>query len=164
MKKWYFSGIVLLVVLSSCVEKSSQGKLITATNFKLVDTDSTFRQLTDFKSKIIMIHFWADWCPHCRQEFPELQQVYDELKSKGFLIVGINSGQSFDHVIGIQQEFNLTFPMLVDEQAKIAEEYKVAGLPTSFFINEQGKIVATEVGWVKVDKVKEIFNQLTSSS
>ena len=163
MKKWYLFGFVL-VVLGSCVEKPSQEKVITAADFRLVDTDSTYRQLSDFKSKIIMIHFWADWCPHCRQEFPELQKVYDELKSKGFLIVGINSGQSFDHAIGIQQEFNLTFPMLVDEQAKVAEEYKVVGLPTSFFINEQGKIVATEVGWVKVDKVKEIFDQLTNSS
>jgi len=164
MKKWYFSGMVLLIVLSGCVEKPGQEKLITATNFKLVDTDSTYRQLTDFKSKIIMIHFWADWCPHCRQEFPELQKAYNELKSEGFLIVGINSGQSFDHVIGIQQEFNLTFPMLVDEAAAVAKDYKVAGLPSSFFIDEQGRIVDREVGWVKVEKLKEIFNQLTSSS
>jgi cytochrome c biogenesis protein CcmG, thiol:disulfide interchange protein DsbE len=162
MKNWYLFGFIL-VVLGSCVEKPAQEKVETAANFKLVDTDSTYRQLTDFKSKIIMIHFWADWCPHCRQEFPELQKAYDELKSKGFLIVGINSGQSFDHVIGIQQEFNLTFPMLVDEEAMVAKEYKVAGLPSSFFIDEKGKILATEVGWVKLDKIKEMFNKLSNS-
>ena len=101
-----------------------------------------------------MLHFWADWCPHCRQEFPELEKAHRELKDHGLTIVGINSGQSFDHVIGIQQEFNLTFPMLVDEEAGVAEKYNVAGLPSSFFIDASGNILASEVGWVKEDKIK----------
>jgi peroxiredoxin len=162
MKRLCIIVISLSFIFLGCAEKSGQESSGVAADFRLMDTDSTFRQMTDFKAKIVMIHFWADWCPHCRQEFPELQKVYDELKSEGFLIIGINSGQSFDHVIGIQQEFNLTFPMLVDEEGAVAKDYQVAGLPSSFFIDAQGNIVATEVGWLNADKVKEIYSRLTN--
>ena len=110
-----------------------------------------------------MIHFWADWCPHCRQEFPELQKAFDTLKDQGLLIVGINSGQPFDHMIGIQQEFNLTFPMLSDEEAITAKKYKVSGLPASFYIDKDGNILQSEVGWVTEEKIVETYKQLTSA-
>ena len=54
-------GFCLFIVLSGCIEKSQPGKFDKALSFKLVDTDSTYRQMSDFKGKIIMIHFWADW-------------------------------------------------------------------------------------------------------
>jgi peroxiredoxin len=155
---------ILLFIVSSCVEKPKQETLGKAAMFQLMDMDSTRRQLTDFKGKIVMLHFWADWCPHCRQEFPELEGAYQDLKEQGLVIVGINSGQTFDHVIGIQQEFNLTFPMLVDESAGVAEKYKVSGLPSSIFIDDSGNIIAREVGWVKEKKIKEIFNRLIAGS
>jgi len=165
MKIFYFIlNIIFILILFGCQEKSEKKQFGQASSFRLMDTDSTYRQLEDFKGRIIMLHFWADWCPHCRQEFPELQNAYTVLKDRGFLIVGINSGQPYDHVIGIQQEFNLTFPMLVDEAAGVAKKYNVAGLPASFFIDVQGNILASEVGWVKEDRIIEIFNRLTESS
>ena len=165
MKNYYFLlNVVIILILFGCQEKSEQKPLGQAVSFRLMDTDSTYRQLEEFKGRIIMLHFWADWCPHCRQEFPELQNAYNALKDRGFLIVGINSGQPYEHVIGIQQEFNLTFPMLVDEAAGVAKKYNVAGLPASFFIDVQGNILASEVGWAKEDKIIEIFDRLTESS
>jgi peroxiredoxin len=155
--------LILLFGIGGCIEKPKQETLGKAVEFQLMDTDSTQRRLVDFKDKIIMLHFWADWCPHCRQEFPELQNAYENLREHGLNIVGINSGQSFDHVIGIEQEFNLTFPMLVDESASVAEKYKVSGLPSSIFIDSEGTILAREVGWMKEDKIQEIFNRLLSA-
>ncbi len=154
---------VILIVMSGCVEKPARQSLGKAAPFRLIDADSTYRQLTDFKSKIVMIHFWADWCPHCRQEFPELQKAFDTLKDQGLLIVGINSGQPFEHMIGIQQEFNLTFPMLSDEEAITAKKYKVSGLPASFYIDKDGNILQSEVGWVTEEKIVETYKQLTSA-
>ena len=163
MKVWYAVVLTFLMfIMSSCGEKPKQESLGKAAMFQLMDTDSTQRQLSDFKGKIVMLHFWADWCPHCRQEFPELENAYQELKGQGLMIVGINSGQTFDHVTGIQEEFDLTFPMLVDEEAGVAKDYKVSGLPSSIFIDEEGNILAREVGWVKQDKIKEIFKRLTT--
>ena len=83
---------------------------------------------------------------------------------QGLEIVAINSGQSFDHVTGIQQEFELSFPMLVDEAAATAKSYQVSGLPSSIFIGADGQILAREIGWMTESKISEIFNRLHAES
>jgi peroxiredoxin len=163
MKLWYFTICSLIIFLIiGCETKPQTEKAGKVADFNLMDSDSVTRSLADFEGEVIMLHFWADWCPHCRREFPELQKAYEDLKSKGFVLVAINSGQTFDHVTGIQQEFNLTFPMLLDENTEVAQAYQVAGLPSSFFIDTAGNILDRETGWMTEEKIKEIFNRLVA--
>jgi len=113
-------------LISGCTSKTEETYSI-AENFKLPDVNRAEHALSDFKADIIMLHFWADWCAHCREEFKGLEKTYQDLKSEGFLIIAVNVGQSKDHVKGIQEEYHITFPMLRDADKKELAQYDKAG-------------------------------------
>jgi peroxiredoxin len=159
----YLSVIMMVFTfgfLSCSQQQKSEEELGQARPFELFDTDSVSFTLTDYKNKPILIHFWADWCPHCRQEFARIQKAYEKIKPEGYEIVAINSGQSKEHVLEIKTTFGLTFPLLVDEEAKTAELYGVSGLPTSFFIDRTGRIREKYIGWLKEQQILDIFQKL----
>lgn len=155
-------GIAILII--RCGQKEDLKEFGLAEPFTLYDTDSVVYELKDYRGKLVLLHFWADWCPHCRQEFPKIQMAYDKLKPQGFEIIAINTGQSREHVLEIKMSYNLTFPLLVDEEAKTAEIYRVTGLPTSFFIDETGKIREKHIGWLEEKQVLDIFNKMQDES
>jgi peroxiredoxin len=156
----FFVITILCLWVINCAQEQSKPALQKAQPFTLYDTDSVAYSLKDYPGKLVMIHFWADWCSHCRGEFPKLQRVYEELQSEGFEILAVNSGQSKDHVQEIKETYALTYPLLVDEEAKTAEEYKVSGLPASYFIDGNGMITEVVVGWIKENQIKKIVKKL----
>lgn len=93
-----------------------------------------------------MLHFWATWCPPCREEMPLFQKLYDELSTSGLVIIGINVGESPEIVRNFVRESGVTFPILLDEKGEIANRYGVRGLPTTFWIDSEGKIVDVTLG------------------
>jgi peroxiredoxin len=142
-------SLILLVFFVACQQQQGLKDQGPAKDFSLYDTDSLLYHLADYRGKIVMIHFWADWCPHCRGEFPKIQQAYDQLQGQNFEILAVNAGQSADHVRDIRQTYHLTYPLLLDSEAKTAEAYSVAGLPSTYFVDTQGHIVKVFVGWLE---------------
>ena len=112
--------IVITIFILGCGEQKEIQDLGQAKPFELYDTDSVSYALKNYKGKMVMIHFWADWCSHCRQEFPKIQIVYEKLKSQGIEIIAVNAGQTREHVLEIKMSYKLTFPLLVDEEAVTA--------------------------------------------
>ena len=164
MKKRFILNLVLLAIFFACGQQKEQYTPRKAQPFTLTDTASVEYSLSDYQGKIVMINFWADWCPSCRKEFPKMQQVYDSLKPQEFEILAVNSGQSREHVKQIQQEYHLTFPVLVDEASAIAKLYSVAGLPTSYFVDRKGMIRNVVVGWMKEQEMVKNFYQIKEDS
>jgi len=159
--RWFCAGILISILLiCACTQEKSEKKWGRAAPFSLYDTDSVLFSLKDYQNTPLMIHFWADWCPHCREEFPKLQQAYEKLKLHGFEILAINSGQSKEHVREIRETYQLTFPLLVDEEAKTAKNYNVSGLPSSYFVDGKGVIRDVYIGWLESEKVVEFFERL----
>jgi peroxiredoxin len=156
--------MVQTISFMSCGQQKNVQELGEAKSFILYDTDSVSYSLKNYNGKLVLIHFWADWCSHCRQEFPKIQEAYEKLKPQGFEILAANAGQSREHVLEIKISFNLTFPLLVDEEAKIAEIYGVTGLPTSFFVDGKGKIREKYTGWLEEEQILEIFMKLQEES
>jgi peroxiredoxin len=155
-------GITIFIL--GCGQKPDFQEFGNAKPFELYDTDSVSHTLENYRGKLVLIHFWADWCTHCRQEFPKIQKAYEKLKPQGFEILAVNAGQSRKHVLEIKISFNLTFPLLVDEEAETAEIYGVTGLPTSFFVDGEGKIREKHIGWLEEEKILEIFKKLHEES
>ena len=151
MKKIQF--FIFLLFLISCGQPRTLEDRGPAKGFSLYDTDSVLYDLTGYSGKIVMIHFWTDWCPNCRGEFPKIQQAYSQLQDKNFEILAVNSGQTAGHVRDIRETYQLTYPLLVDREAKTAEAYGVAGLPSTYFVNPQGHIVKVFVGWLEADDI-----------
>ncbi len=104
--------------------------------------------LAGLKGKVVLINFWASWCPPCRAEMQAMQSVYADDQGKGLVILAINTTYQDDLTKAAQfaQSEGLTFPLLTDPDGNIARLYRVQAMPTSFFIDRQGKIRQLMIG------------------
>ena len=114
-------------------------------------------KLTDFKGSPVLMNFWASWCGPCRKEAPELERVYKKYKDKGVVFIGITVSDWKEKSLEYIKEFGITFLNGADETGKIAEEYKIYGVPKTFVIDKEGRINYERMGGVTEDELsKEI--------
>lgn len=154
---------ISLILQAGCSKK--EAKLLigqAAIEFNAPTPAGDMVSLKDFNGKIILVHFWADWCSNCRAEFPKLESAYKNLGEQNFEIVAVNVAQSKNHVVSFVDTYGLTFPMLLDPQAVIAKLYGIKGLPTNIFINSKFKIVKVIIGWVDEEQIRQILKQITT--
>lgn len=119
-----------------------------APDFTLPDMDGERHALQDYRGKVVLVNFWATWCPPCRREMPALEQLYQEMGDQGFVVLAINQWEDPDHVFAYTGELNVfpTFPILFDPDSSISELYGVKGLPTSFLIDQDGRVRYRAIG------------------
>lgn len=143
------AGLILLIAffLTGCsARNTSKENLGQAPPFTLPSLEGQEKTLEEFKGRPILLHFWATWCPPCREEMPLFQKIYSELSASGLVIIGINVGDSPEIVRNFVRELGISFPILLDEKGEIANKYGVRGLPTTFWIDPGGKIVDVTLG------------------
>ena len=94
-----------------------------------------------------MLNFWATWCAPCRKEMPEMQDLWEKHKDKGFIVLAISEDEGHEKRIkGFVKKLGLSFPILLDPQGEVSDRYKLTGLPTTFLIDRGGNLVTTVVG------------------
>lgn len=91
-----------------------------------------------FQNKVIILNFWATWCPPCTKEMPFLEATFKKYKEKGLVIVGINYNEDKETVLHFVREGGVTFPIVLDKELRLTRNYKVLSLPTTFFIDRKG--------------------------
>jgi peroxiredoxin len=131
-----------------------------AAEFNLMDVDSQRHNLAMYRGKIIIINFWATWCPPCRFELPAMEKVWERLKDKGVVILGINVGEDADTIFTFTADYPVTFPLLLDSDSSVTQKYPVIGLPTTFVVNPRGQIIYKAIGtrdWNEDALVKQIL-------
>jgi thiol-disulfide isomerase/thioredoxin len=131
----------------------------TAPDFEAVDFDGRQVKLSDFKGKPLLLNFWATWCPPCLKELPEFQRFFDE-HNEDVNIVAVNlttSERSVLHVKNFVLEKKLTFPVYLDEDGLAAQKYLVRYIPTSYFLDENLKILEVHVGPLTYEQIKDKF-------
>lgn len=121
-----------------------------APDFTLNDVEGNRVELVRYRGKNpIFLNFWASWCPACREEAPQNEQLYRRMEPKGlaFLAVSIDRGPTaVEQVKKFKEELQLSFSPLLDFEGEVFERYGVTAIPTTFLIDRKGKIVAKEVG------------------
>jgi len=119
-----------------------------APDFTLEDMDGKPYTLSSLRGKVVMVNFWATWCPPCREEIPSMETVYRALHDKGFIVLAINQWETPDHVFSYmgQLEVYPSFPILFDRDSHVSESFGVKGLPTTLLINKQGRVVYRAIG------------------
>jgi peroxiredoxin len=113
-------------------------------DFTLSDLQGNPWHLRDLKGKVVLVNFWATWCPPCRKEMPDLQALYDRYKDQGFVVVSI-SDEEAAKVQPFIAEQKITYPVLLDPGRKVTDLFQVEGIPKSFVYDREGKLVAQSI-------------------
>ena len=90
------------------------------------------------RGKVVMLRFWADWCPSCAMEFPIIEKAYQEMRGKGLDVVAVNVRQPEARVKDYIGKFELSHTIALDRDGRISEQYNVKGLPMNFIIDRKG--------------------------
>ena len=118
-------------------------------DFTLDTLDGNTVTLSELRGKVVVINFWATWCPPCRAETPALQKSYEQYKDSGVVILGVDltNQDVISEVESFVQEFGLTYPILLDRDGSVSNSlYQIKGLPSTFFVNREGIIRTVLVG------------------
>jgi peroxiredoxin len=111
-----------------------------AEDFRLVDLEGKSQSLSQYRGKVVLVNFWATWCKPCTTEMPAMQTTYDKLRDKGFVVLAINELEDDAKVREHIKQYGHTFPVLMDRDNKVANQFGVFGLPVSVFIDEKGVV------------------------
>jgi peroxiredoxin len=131
-----------------------------APDFELTTLDGETVKLSDYRGERVMLNFWATWCPPCRAEMPDMQKFHDDTD---VVILAVNlrgTESSTEKVQDFIDERDLTFPILLDEETDVADQYQIQPIPSSFLINSDGRIHNKAFGALNYDLMVQEFEKM----
>ena len=134
-----------------------------ARGFTLELLDGSILSLSDLRGKIVLLDFWASWCPPCRQEAPDLARVYREYVGQGVEFVGVDIWDHRQDAVDYVAAFAVPYANGVDSKGAIAIDYGVRGIPEKFLINGDGTTVRKFVGPISADTLRAALNDLLAA-
>jgi peroxiredoxin len=119
-----------------------------APDFSLQTPEGETIVLSELRGQAVLVNLWATWCPPCRAEMPAIQKLYDEYKDQGFVALAVNMTYQDDAraIAPFIQEYNLSFPILLEQTGEMARKYELRSLPSSYFINRAGIVQEVVIG------------------
>jgi peroxiredoxin len=137
----------------------NQGNL--AADFTLETVEGTKVSLSDYRGKVVMINFWATWCPPCLSEIPDFEAAYQARQGEGFVVLGINVEEPREAVAPFAQAIGMSYPVLLDTGGQVMKMYRAPGLPISLFIDRDGVIRVRHVGFLTGEQLEKYLAQLS---
>jgi thiol-disulfide isomerase/thioredoxin len=134
MSKFWSCAMALIIV---------GGAGLTATTVQAQDA----LDLSAYRGKIVWVDFWASWCTPCRRSFPWLNDVMERYGKQDFVVVGVNLDKERALAEEFLRETPARFPIAYDPQGKSASAYDVVGMPSSFLIDREGKVISSHIGF-----------------
>jgi peroxiredoxin len=139
-------GVVLFAFLNKPVASSES--LLTvpaqvdfvAPELILTDLSGETVSLNDYRGSVVLVNLWATWCPPCQEEMPELQAFYEKHQAEDFVLIGIDQEETVEVVKPFVARYGLTFPVWLDENYQAGKKLKTESLPSSFVIDDTGKV------------------------
>ena len=162
-KNSYLSVLIIILFLGTFtlvnfqqIEAAEVGTEVgkKAPNFSLKNMNNKEVTLRELEGKKVFINFWASWCPPCKAEMPDIQKLYEN-HGEDIKIIAINLGEKKDKVKKYLENENLDFTVLLDKNQKVASQYLVRAIPTSYFLDENGIILKKKLGVLSYKKMKE---------
>jgi thiol-disulfide isomerase/thioredoxin len=138
--------------------------IVPASDFELLDMDDEKIRLSDYRGKVVLLNFWATWCPPCIREMPSMERLHQQVNAEDFIVLAVNQMEDVDQVFAFtgQLEIDPTFEILFDSESKVSHNYAVRGLPTTYLIDKRGNIRYRAVGGREFNhpEVVKIIDQL----
>lgn len=118
-----------------------------APDFTLTDKNGKKVTLSSFRGKVVLLNFWATWCPPCRQEMPSMEKLFQSFHDRtDFVMLAVDSQEPLTTVEPFLKKYGYTFPILLDTTGEVGSMYSVTGIPTTYLIDAQGRVIAGKVG------------------
>jgi peroxiredoxin len=136
-----------------------------APTFELADTEGRTHRLADYRGQVVVLNFWATWCPPCREEMPAMERLHQLVAEENIAVIAVNVGENEDTIFLFTADYPVSFPLLMDQEGRVVRDYPVIGLPTTYVIDPGGIIRHRAVGtreWDDpqlVDELRELLKE-----
>ena len=164
------AGLLVLVAAGAAMWTTGQGGTILparrvfpgqeAPDFTLSLLDGSALSLSDLRGRIVVVNFWATWCPPCEEELPDLQAVWTGYQGQGVTLVGIAFQEEEAEVREMVSRFGLTYPLGLDVGGRTATAYGITGVPETFVVDGTGQVAYVHVGPVTAERLREELDSL----
>ena len=111
-----------------------------APELKANDLNGSAKTLADYRGKVVLLNFWASWCPPCLREMPSMERLRLKMAGRPLAIVALDSAETADEVKAFLSRMKLGFPVLLDPEGSNTKRWKVFALPTSFLLDAEGRV------------------------
>jgi len=168
MKKWL--GVCAMSLLLTGVAQAAGFEARAATpapELKAQDLAGATKTLADYRGKVVLLNFWASWCPPCLREMPSMERLRIRMAGRPLAIVALDSAETADEVNGFLSKMKLGFPILLDPDGSNTKRWKVFALPTTFLLDASGRVRYVLTGpteWDEGEALKIIESLLAESS
>lgn len=147
------------------VEQPGLGQFDTPPDFELTTLDGDSVRLSDLKGKKVMLNFWASWCGPCKAEMPHMQAYYEKHQADNdFEIIAVNlttaERNGHEGIVSFVEDYGLTFPIPLDEDGAVGDNYSVISIPTTYMLGTDGRIAQKIIGPMDETMMADLINSL----
>lgn len=154
--------LTLLGLLAWGLKKAQAGPLDNglAPDFTITDFDGRTATLSELRGQVVVINFWASWCPPCREEAAYLEETWRKYEDKGVVFIGVDYVDTEKEALAYIAEFDITYLNGPDIGTRISQAYNIQGVPETFFVAKNGELRGVHIGPMKSPQLDEKIEEL----
>jgi cytochrome c biogenesis protein CcmG/thiol:disulfide interchange protein DsbE len=158
--------LTLLGLLAWGLIKTQNGPVQSglAPDFSITSFDGESITLSDLRGQVVIINFWASWCPPCREEAQYLEQTWRKYKDQGVIFIGVDYLDTEPEALAYIEEFGITYFNGPDLGTRIAQAYNIQGVPETFYIAKNGELRGLKIGPLQPPELEQKIDELLAET
>lgn len=158
----YSLVLALLALMGWGIVRNASGPVASgaAPDLALTTFQGETITLSELRGRVVVINFWASWCPPCREEAPYLERTWRKYRDRKVTFIGVNYADTEKKALAFIEEFDITYPNGPDVGTRIAQAYRIQGVPETFFVDKQGRMRGMHLGQLRPPQLDEKIEEL----